>query len=196
MRDSGDPSVTQLIAACADDDASLLSRVFPLVYAELKQIAHRALLRASGNATLSTTALVNEAYLKLAGNSRLELNDRSHLFALCARAMRQIVVDHARRRGAEKRGGQQAMLSLSGVEVADGDLPETVVALDEALTTLGERDPRLVRLIEYRVFGGFSTAQTAELLGLSPRSIQLEWLRARAWIGQALSPDPDSEIPR
>jgi RNA polymerase sigma factor (TIGR02999 family) len=195
VRETSDPSVTQLIAACADDDARLLSRVFPLVYAELKQIAHRALLRANGSATLSTTALVNEAYLKLAGRSKLEVNDRSHLFALCARAMRQIVVDHARRRGAEKRGGQQAMLSLSGIETGDGQRPETIVALDEALTTLGERDPRLVRLIEYRVFGGLSTAQTAELLGLSPRSIQLEWLRARAWVGQALALDSDQGFP-
>ena len=192
MHNSSDPSVTQLIAACADDDASLLSRVFPLVYAELKQIAHRALLRASGNATLSTTALVNEAYLKLAGHSKIELNDRAHLFALCARAMRQIVVDHARRRGAGKRGGNQAMLSLSGIEARDNERPESIVALDEALTSLSERDPRLVRLIEYRVFGGFSTAETAELLGMTPRNVQLEWLRARAWIGQALALDTES----
>lgn len=196
MRESNDPSVTQLIAACSDDDASLLSKVFPLVYAELKQIAHRALLRASGNATLSTTALVHEAYVKLIDGSKTEVNDRSHLFALCARAMRQIVVDHARRRGADKRGGQQAMLSLSGVEARDCARPEAIVALDEALTTLAERDPRLVRLIEYRVFGGLSTAQAAELLGLTTRSVQLEWLRARAWVGQALALDTDTGAAR
>lgn len=193
MRESSDPSVTQLIAACADDDASLLSRVFPLVYAELKQIAHRALLRASGNATLSTTALVNETYIKLVGHANIAITDRSHLLALCARAMRQIVVDHARRRQAEKRGGQQVMLSLSGVEAANADRPETIVALDEALTMLNERDPRLVRLIEYRVFAGLDTAQIAELLELTPRSIQLDWLRAKAWVGQALALDADAD---
>lgn len=189
MHQPGNPSVTQLIAACGDDDADLLDRVFPLVYAELKQIAHRALLRSAGSATLSTTALVNEAYLKLAGHAALALNDRSHLFALCARAMRQIVVDHARRRQAEKRGGDQVPLSLSGIEPDSADRPEAIVALDEAMTTLATRDPRLVRIIEYRVFGGLDTRQIAELLDLTPRSIQLDWLRARAWIGQALALD-------
>ena len=187
MRESTDANVSQLIAACADDDASLLARVYPLIYAELKQIAHRALLRASGNATLSTTALVNEAYVKLAAHSSLAVNDRSHLFALCARAMRQIVVDHARRRQADKRGGPQPAMSLSAVDPDSADRPEMIVAIDEALSALSERDPRLVRLIEYRVFGGLDTRQIAELLALTPRSVQLEWLRARAWIGHALA---------
>ena len=183
-------NVTRLIAACADDEDALLARVFPLVYGELTGIAHRALLRASGNATLSTTALVNEAYLKLAGHTALGLTDRSHLFALCARAMRQIVVDHARRRQADKRGGPQAALSLGAVEAAGADQPEVVVALDEALTALAALDPRLVRLVEYRVFGGLDTAAIADLLGLTPRSVQRDWLRARAWIGHALSDAP------
>lgn len=187
------PSVTQLIAECAGDDHALLLRVFPLVYAELKQIAHRSLLRASGNATLSTTALVNETYLKLAGSAQPDINDRSHLLALCARAMRQIVVDHARRRQAEKRGGEVPRLSLSGVEPDAAERPETVVALDEALQQLASRDPRLVRLIEYRVFAGLETRQIAELMGLTMRTIQLDWLRARAWIGQALTFDADAD---
>jgi RNA polymerase sigma factor (TIGR02999 family) len=191
MQQPGNPSVTQLIAACADDHDGLLARVFPLVYAELKQIAHRALLRSNRGATLSTTALVNEAYLKLAGHTELALNDRSHLFALCSRAMRQIVVDHARRRHADKRGGQQVAMSLTGVEAHAAERPETVVALDQALTSLAERDPRLVRIIEYRVFGGLDTRQIADLLELTPRSIQLDWLRARAWIGQALALDDE-----
>lgn len=193
MQEPGKPGVTELIVACGNGDAGLLDRVFPLVYAELKQIAHRALLRANGQATLSTTALVNEAYLKLVGHADLALNDRSHLFALCARAMRQIVVDHARRRQADKRGGDQAPMSLSGVQADSAERPETIVALDEALTALAERDPRLVRIVEYRVFGGLETREVAELLGLTPRSIQLEWQRARAWIGQALAPDDADE---
>lgn len=193
MQQSSNPSVTQLISACRGDDPELLAQVFPLVYAELKQIAHRALLRASGNATLSTTALVNETYIKLVGNTNLAVNDRSHLLALCARAMRQIVVDRARRRQAEKRGGQQVMLSLSGVEASNTDRPETIVALDEALTMLNERDPRLVRLIEFRVFAGLDTRQIADLLNLTPRTIQLDWLRARAWVGQALALDVDED---
>jgi RNA polymerase sigma factor (TIGR02999 family) len=190
MHASDDDSVVRQIAACGGDDGELLARVFPLVYAELKAIAHRALLRASGNATLSTTALVNEAYLKLRGHGELAPADRHHLFALCARAMRQIVVDHARRRQADKRGGPQAALSLGAVDAAGADRPEVVVALDEALTALAVLDPRLVRLIEYRVFGGLDSGAIAALLGLTPRSVQRDWLRARAWIGHALSDAP------
>jgi RNA polymerase sigma factor (TIGR02999 family) len=185
-------SVTRIIAACAGDDGALLSRVFPLVYEELRRIAHRALLRGRGSATLSTTALVHETYLKLAGHADLDLEGRKHLFALCARAMRQIVVDHARRRHADKRGGEPAF-SLDTLDADSADRPETVVALDEALTALAERDPRLVRLIEYRVFGGLDSAGIAELLGLSPRSVQREWLRARAWVGRALDVEGDAE---
>lgn len=187
-----DDSVTRIIAASAGDDAELLARVFPIVYEELRRIAHRALLRASGGATLSTTALVNETYLKLAGHADLDLEGRKHLFALCARAMRQIVVDHARRRHADKRGGEQAW-SLDTLDAHSADRPETVVALDEALTALAERDPRLVRLIEYRVFGGLDSAEIGELLELSPRSVQREWLRARAWVGRALDVRVDTE---
>jgi RNA polymerase sigma factor (TIGR02999 family) len=187
-----DDSVTRIIAACAGDDGALLSRVFPLVYEELRRIAHRALLRARGSATLSTTALVHETYLKLAGHADLDLEGRKHLFALCARAMRQIVVDRARRRHAEKRGGEPAW-SLDTLDADSADRPETVVALDEALTALAERDPRLVRLIEYRVFGGLDSGEIAELLGLSSRSVQREWLRARAWVGRALDMRGDAE---
>jgi RNA polymerase sigma factor (TIGR02999 family) len=187
-----DDSVTRIIAACAGDEGALLSRVFPLVYEELRRIAHRALLRARGSATLSTTALVNETYLKLAGHADLDLEGRKHLFALCARAMRQIVVDHARRRHAEKRGGDPAW-SLDTLDADSADRPETVVALDEALTALAERDPRLVRLIEYRVFGGLDSGAIGEILGLSPRSVQREWLRARAWVGRALDMRGDAE---
>jgi RNA polymerase sigma factor (TIGR02999 family) len=192
VRAPDDDSVTRIIAACAGDDAELLARVFPLVYEELKRIAHRALLRASGNATLSTTALVNEAYLKLAGHAALGLCGRRHLFALCARAMRQIVVDYARRRQADKRGGDETAWSLSAIDAASAERPETIVALDEALSALTEHDERLVRLIEYRVFGGLDSHEIAELLGITPRSVQREWLRARAWVGRALASDADT----
>lgn len=189
MPDPFDDEVTRLIEAGAGDEPMLLARVFPLVYDELRRIAHRALLRSGGNATLSTTALVSEAYVKLAGHASLSLNDRAHLLALCARAMRQIMVDYARRRQAVKRGDGAAALSLSAVDADSADRPEAVVALDEALNALAERDPRLVRLIEYRVFAGLDSHQTAELLNLTPRSVQREWLRARAWIGHALAID-------
>jgi RNA polymerase sigma factor (TIGR02999 family) len=184
-------SVTRIIAAAAGDDEALIARVFPLVYDELRRIAHRALLRSSGNATLSTTALVNETYLKLAGHADLGLDGRKHFFALCARAMRQIVVDHARRRHADKRGGEPAW-SIDTLDADSAARPETVVALDEALTALAAHDARLVRLIEYRVFGGLDSVEIAALLDLSPRQVQREWLRARAWVGRALDAGADA----
>jgi RNA polymerase sigma factor (TIGR02999 family) len=187
-----DDSVTRIIAACAGDDGALLSRVFPVVYEELRRIAHRALLRARGSATLSTTALVNETYLKLAGHADLDLEGRKHLFALCARAMRQIVVDHARRRHADKRGGEPAW-SLDTLDADSADRPETVVARDEALTAHAERHTRRVTGIEYSGFGGRDTPGIAEHHGLSPRSVQREWLRARAWVGRALDVRGDAE---
>ncbi|MBA8887510.1 RNA polymerase sigma factor (TIGR02999 family) [Dokdonella fugitiva] len=188
MHESTDDGVGRLPATGCGDEHLRLAQAFPLVYDELRRIAHRALLRASGGATLSTTALVNEAYVKLAGNAALALQDRTHLLALCTRAMRQIMVDHARRRHAEKRGGGGGgALPLGAIEASAGDRPEVIVALDEALTALAERDPRLVRLIEYRLFGGLDSTQAAALLGLTPRSVQREWLRARAWIGHALA---------
>lgn len=180
-------AITELIRSCADED-TLLAHAFPLVYAELKQIAHRALLRSHGNATLSTTALVHETYVKLAGSDELDLVGRKHLFALCARAMRQIVIDHARRRLSDKRGGGVAAITLQGVNAIDTERPETLLAIDQALTTLAEHDARLVRLIEYRVFAGLDPAEIAELTGASVRSVQRDWQRARIWVGEALAP--------
>ncbi|MGA9333877.1 MAG: ECF-type sigma factor [Rudaea sp.] len=182
-------AITDLIQRHAGDDAALIDCVFPLVYAELRQIAHHALQRARGNQTLSTTALVHETYLRLAEHEQLPLASRKHLFALCARAMRQIVIDHARRRQADKRGGNATVLSLSAVEADVGQRPDLLLAFDQAMCVLQERDPRLVQLIEFRVFAGLDNAAAAELLGLSRRSVQRDWQRARAWIGSALGVD-------
>lgn len=180
-------AITALIRSCGcDDDDLLLARAFPLVYAELKQIAHRALLRSHDNATLSTTALVHETYVKLAGSGALDLAGRRHLFALCARAMRQIVVDHARRRQSDKRGGGAAPITLQGIGADDTECPESVVALDQALSALADCDARLVRLIEYRVFAGMELGEIAELTGVSLRSAQRDWQRARIWVSATL----------
>jgi len=179
-------AITELIRACADDDEALLARVFPLVYDELKRIAHRALLRTSGGATLSTTALVHETYVKLAGHGDLDLTGRKHLYALCAQAMRQIVVDHARRQRSDKRGGGAAAISLDDAAgAANPERPETLLALDQALTMLADRDAKLVRLIEYRVFAGLDLSAIAELTGVTVRSVQRDWQRARIWVASA-----------
>jgi RNA polymerase sigma factor (TIGR02999 family) len=187
MRESTDANVSQLIAACADDDASLLARVYPLIYAELKQIAHRALLRASGNATLSTTALVNEAYVKLAAHSSLAVNDRSHLFALCARAMRQIVVDHARRRAAAKRGGALQRVDLDSTHLAVDAQAEEIVALNDALSRLSQLDERLARVVELRFFAGLSVQEAAEVMETSERTVKRDWRKACALLYQAMT---------
>ncbi|MGA8278373.1 MAG: ECF-type sigma factor [Rhodanobacteraceae bacterium] len=189
MPEAESTAVSELIRRHGGDDTALIDRVFPLVYAELRQIAHRALQRAYGNRTLSTTVLVHETYLRLAAREQLPLASRKHLFALCARAMRQIVIDHARRRQADKRGGHATVLSLTAVEPGAEQRPELLVALDQALIALETHDPRLVRLIEYRVFAGLDNVTIAELLELSPRSVQRDWRRARAWIGSALGGD-------
>lgn len=196
MPDTEPSIVTQLIERHIGDDDVLIDCVFPLVYAELRQIAHRALQRAHGSQTLSTTALVHETYLRLAEHEHLSLESRKHLFALCARAMRQIVIDHARKRQANKRGGNVAVLSLSAVEPGFEQRPESLVMLDQALVALQARDPRLVRLIEYRIFAGLDNAAVAELLNLSLRSVQRDWQRARAWVGAALecgAAEPDRD---
>ena len=168
-----------------------LDSVFPLVYGELKRIAQRALSQDS-SATLNATALVHEAYERLAQDRRMELAGRRHFFALCARAMRQIVIDHARRRSADKRGGGPGInTDIDNITVGGTDRPETLVALHEALEQLSGRDPRLVELIELRVFAGLEPQLIAELRGCSVRSVQRDWLRARVWIGACLDGELD-----
>ncbi|MCB1032705.1 MAG: sigma-70 family RNA polymerase sigma factor [Acidobacteria bacterium] len=185
--------ITTLLEGWRRGDKEASDQVLALVYTDLRRLARRELGRRGRQGTLQPTALVHEAYLRLAGPSERPWKNRGHFFSVAAQAMRQIVVDHARRRQADKRGGNQVGMSLTGVEAQASERPETIVALDEALTLLAERDSRLVRIIEYRVFGGLETRQIADLLELSPRSIQLDWLRARAWIGQALALDAQDE---
>ena len=170
------------------DGDERLDRAFGLVYRELKMIAHRALARAGGG-TLGTTGLVHEAYAKLAVHESLSLRGRRHFFALCARAMRQIVIDHARRRRADKRGAGQVALSLADHDGFDASQPDSMVALDAALSALEARDPRLVELLQLRMFAGMELVQIAPLFGVTVRQLQRDWQRARLWLYQALLPD-------
>lgn len=184
-----DPEVTALLAAMRAGDRAAVDRLFPLVYRELHAAAHRQLVRFRPGDTLDTTALVHEAYLRLAGNGAGTFEDRRHFFAVAARAMRQIIVDHARRRGAERRGGGRAALSLERVEVASPERSADLVALDEALTTLGRLNERLVRVVELRFFAGLSVDETAQALDLSPRTVKREWQKARAYLYRAVTDD-------
>jgi len=161
--------------------------LFPLVYEELRALARGQLRRHPAGETLRPTALVHEAYLKLVDQTRVKLNDREHFFALAARAMRQILVDHARRQSAGKRGGNAAHTSLSQDETPVELRAVEMLALNDALTRLECVDCRLARVVELRFFGGLSVEETAASLDLSPRTVKRDWRKARAFLYTAIS---------
>ena len=183
--------VTALIDAAGSGDATALKALFARVYDELKVLARKQ-LQSSSDATLSTTGLVHEAYLKLVQPAAHDLHGRVHFFALAAKAMRQIVIDHARARIAGKRGGAHLQLVEldEAVEVADGELgPDELLRLDRALTHLGADEPRLADLVELRFFAGLEIADIATLQNVSTRTLNRDWRRAKAMLHAALYPD-------
>ncbi len=159
-----------------------------LLYDDLRRIARRQLLRGRPGATLNTTALVHETYLKLVNQAKVECESRGHFFNIVARAMRQIIVDHARRRQAEKRGGDQARVPLNEADAATGEEAAMLLELDQALTRLAAFDERLSRLVECRFFAGFTEEETAEALGTSRSTVQRDWIRAKAWLRDEVGP--------
>ena len=178
---------TALLRRYREGEEGALDRLFPVVYDELRRIAGAQLRRERAPHTLDATALVHEAYLRLAGQAPADPRDRSHFLGIAARAMRQVLVDHARRRAAAKRGGSWERTSITGKGIPDGMDLDGLLALDEALERLEERQRRIV---EMRFFGGMTEEETAEALGLSSRTVQRDWLKARAWIYQELYPTP------
>ena len=174
--------VTQLLAAWGDGDLSALDKLFPLVHAELRRIAGRQMSHERPGHTLQATALVNEAYLKLAGQEGLEWQNRSHFFAVCAQVMRHILIDHARAHARDKRGGGAVQVPLEDAVLINGQPPEQLLALDEALKTLEHVDPQKSKLVELRYFGGLSIEETADVLNISPRTVRREWRRSKAWL--------------
>ena len=186
------PTVTDLLALAAAGNREALDQAFPLVYDELQRLARRQLRREADGHTLGTTALVHEAYLRLVDQTRYAWRDRAHFLALAATAMRRILVDHARRYHAAKRGGAARPISLD----APGALAaltvearaELLVDLDEALATLATLDARQARVVECRFFGGLTEEETAGALGISLRTVRRDWAKARSWLYQALYP--------
>ncbi len=178
--------VTQLLARSRSGDAGALHELVSKVYPELQRLARAARRGARPSETLRTTAVVHEAYLRMVDPEGTPFADRGHFFAVASLAMRQLVVDHARRRGAAKRGGGDEHLPLEEDLLAELGDPEQVLAVHQALEQLEERSPRLGRVVECRFFGGLSEQETAEALGISLRTVQREWLRARAWLVEAL----------
>ena len=174
--------ITRLLRAYEAGDEEAFNRLVPLVYDELRGIARGQRRRGPGLASLDTTALVHEAYLKLASAEELSISDRGHLLAVAASAMRQVLIDHARARLRAKRGAGQAMAELEENDLPVAYSPEWLIDLDRALSLLRRQDQRLVSVFECRFFGGLNAGETAEALGLSLRTVQRDWMRARAWL--------------
>lgn len=187
MSASSPGDVTALIDALRSGDVASLDRLFALLYAELRSRAHWQLESGGGGATLNTTALVHEAYLKLAGASGLDVADRQHFFRLAARAMRQVIVDRARRRLADKRGGSARRVDLNPETLAVDESAAEFLALDEALVRLESHDGELARIVDLRFFGGLSVEETAQLLQLSERTVKRRWRTARAILHRELA---------
>jgi RNA polymerase sigma factor (TIGR02999 family) len=169
------------------DDQSFVGPLFSAMYEELRRLAS-SVRRGDPSETLNPTALVNEAYLKLAGSLRNEPASELHFKRIAARAMRQVLVEAARRRKAVKRGGDQAMVTFDESVAASAQSAEDVLALDSALRGLAKMNPRQARLVEYRFFGGLDVAETAELLEISQSTVERDWRAARAWLSVQLQP--------
>ncbi len=181
-----------MLAAWKDGDADALNRLIEVVYPELRRIAHRQLARRRAGETVETAALANEAYLKLVRAGGIPCENRSHFLALCSQIMRRILVDHVRRRGFAKRGGDALRVALDEAVVAAQARGVEVLALDEALDALSRIDRRKSRVVELRYFGGLNIEETAEVLGVSLDTVKRDWRMAKAWLLAELTRSQDA----
>ena len=180
-------NVTQLLIDWSDGDGQALDKLLPLVYDELRQLADRYLRRERSDHTLQATALVHEAYIKLIDQRSVRWQNRAHFFGVAAQAMRRILVDHARRRGGQKRGGDAHKVALDEALIVSDERAAEVVALDEALARLAEIAPRKSQLVELRFFGGLGIEETAEVLKVSPGTVMRDWTFAKAWLRREIA---------
>lgn len=183
---TGAPAVTALLHAWEDGDEGALDRLVPLVYDELKRLAGSHLRREQAGHTLSSTALVHEAWINLAKGPAPRLDDRVHFYAIASRVMRRVLVWHARRRTAAKRGGGAVALPLEAAREMAAASDADVLALDEAMVELERLDERLCRIVECRHFGGLTVTETATALDVSPSTVKRDWTTARAWLRRRL----------
>ena len=181
--------ITEILARCANGEREAFDRLVPLVYEDLRRIAHRRLQAERTDHTLDTTAVVHEAYVHLVDQATATWNDRAHFFAVAARVIRNVLVDYARQQGATKRGGDRVRVPLrADAAVSDReDAMVELVDLDRALTELGARDPQLEKIVECRFFAGLTVPETAEALNSSERTVARRWIRAKAWLFETLS---------
>jgi RNA polymerase sigma factor (TIGR02999 family) len=189
MNQPSQQEITQLLIAWGEGDESALNQLMTLVYEELRSLAKRYMRRQSPNHTLQTTALVNEAYLRLIDSSQVRWQNRTHFFAISAQLMRRILVDFARAKQNLKRGGKAQRVELDEALEIPTEQGTNLVALDEALETLATLNPRQSRIVELRYFGGMSEEEIAEALKISSRTVRRDWSLARAWLYRELSKD-------
>lgn len=183
--------VTRILEAWSGGDREALDRLIPLVYDELRRLAGRYLRRERSDHTLSPTALVNEAYMRLVTQSDVRWQNRAHFFGVAAQLMRRILVDHARGHLASKRGGGTRRLSLEDVDSKFERPDLDLIALDDALLELAALDPQQSRIVELRFFGGLTIDETSEVVGVSPMTVKREWALAKAWLLRQVSRDDD-----
>lgn len=182
--------VTKLLQGWRAGEHSASDALLPLVYNELRRLAHHQLRNERSHHTLQSTELVNEAYLRLVGQNLPKWESRAHFFAIAAQLMRQILVDYARRRQASKRGSGVCMLALDDAVVLRERKNVDVIALDDALNALAEIDPRQSRVVELRFFAGLSLEETSEVMGIATATVQRDWTAARAWLHREISRSP------
>jgi RNA polymerase sigma factor (TIGR02999 family) len=179
-------AATELVLQLAEGDPRTVDQLLPLVYGELHRLAERYMSRERPDHTLTTTALVHEAYLRLVDQTRVAFDGRSHFLGVAAIAMRRILVEHARRRNVGKREGARHRVSLSDLSLAQDDSADTLLALDDALQRLGALNPRLVRVVECRYFLGLNEEETAAALEITARTVRRDWVKAKGWLAAAL----------
>jgi RNA polymerase sigma factor (TIGR02999 family) len=187
MKEPSPKQVTELLVAWGNGDPHALEELMPLVYRELRRLAHGRLGRERPDHTLQTTALVHEAYLRLVDQQEANWQNRTQFFAVAAQMMRRILVDYARARQYGKRGGGAQNVELDEAMVVSRDRAAAVVALDELLMSLAELDPRMSRVVELRFFGGLSVEETAEILRISPGTVKRDWTLAKAWLQREMT---------
>jgi len=187
MENAASPEITQLLIEWSDGRKAALDEVLPLIEGELRRIAHRYIGKERAGHTLETTALVNEAYIRLVDQNRVKWQNRAHFFAISARMMRRILVDYARSKGYAKRGAHAVHVSLASAEPISSEPAAEITALNEALSRLERLDPRQARVVEMRFFGGLTIKETAEALGISVDTVKREWTTAKAWIYREMS---------
>lgn len=179
--------LTQLLMKWSDGDKEALERLASLVYPELRRMARRQMARENPNHTLQTSALINEAYLKLIDGQNVEWQNRAHFFAVAAQVMRHILIDHARRNFCGKRGRGAQHVPLEETQIVSDERAADLVALDEALNALAQLDPRRSQLVELKFFGGMNAEEIAEVMSISPATVQREWRAAKAWLHHAIT---------